>query len=160
MKGSNCFWGIGYVGVKKEVPFYSSRTNARRAVALQVIVDYFAFAYDGLVSNQKTAATDKEDERYWPYRLMNKTSPTLENCVVLYEDGEYKINNGKEIQDDHLFCILVRHKARYTLLIPQSHDFQPWREIDFLASNWSRKVGNVEKKRKIDYVGLTKDRYR
>ena len=112
MVGSNCFWGIGYVGVEKGVPFYSSRTNARRAVALRVIVDYFAFAYDGLVSNQKTETTDTEDVRYWPHQVMNKTSPTLENFVVLYENGEYKINNGKKIQDDHLFCILVRHSAR------------------------------------------------
>ncbi len=156
-KGCNCFWGTGYVGTLKGVPFYSSKANARRSVALRVLVDYFAYAYQNKVTNSKP---ENSKGQYWPDSVMNKTSPTLENFVVLWENNEHGSAQGKGKHEDYLFCILVRHSSRYTLLVPETNDYQPWREVAFHPSNWNQNEGSSEKKRKIDYVGLEKNRYR
>ena len=129
-KGSNSFWEPGYVGVVNGVPYYSTRVNARRAVALRILVDYYAYA--------KTELNLVSNTHLWPEAIMNGTSATIENFVVLSENCMYGTNNQSE---DHLFCILVRHNTRYTLLIPRSRDYRPWKEIEFDACNWSRKRG-------------------
>jgi hypothetical protein len=41
--GKNLFWEVGYVGEKKGIPYYSTKTNAHRAVSLRILPDYFAY---------------------------------------------------------------------------------------------------------------------
>ena len=124
-KGSNSFWETGYVGGVDGVPYYSTRVNARRAVALRILVDYYAYATEKL--------NRVSEIHLWPKAIMNGT---IENFVVLSENCMYGTNPPWE---DHLFCILIRHHTRYTLLIPRSRDYRPWKEIEFNVCNWSRK---------------------
>jgi hypothetical protein len=133
MKGGNTFWVMGYVGMVNSIPYYSSKVNARQAVALRVLVDYFSFA----VENTQSLPPN----HHWPKAVMNKTSPTIENFVVLCENNEYESSHGKYQTEDHLFCILLKDSTRFTLLIPRGRDYRPWKEIDFKAGNWSGKWG-------------------
>jgi hypothetical protein len=126
-KGSNTFWETGYVGEIDGFPYYSTKVNARRSVALRVLVDFFAFKH----YNSRTVIKNS----YWPESIMNKTSITNENFVILVE------NKGAGHHDDHLFCILLKHGTRYTLLIPRDADHKPWKEVEFEAKNWSKKRG-------------------
>ena len=128
IKGSNSFWETGYVGVMNGIPFYSTRVNARRAVALRILVDFYAYASKKFDRTTKT--------HLWPEAIMNGTSASIENFVVL---SEYNMYGTSQPSEDHLFCILIRHNTRYTLLIPWSRDYRPWKEIEFNACNWSRK---------------------
>jgi hypothetical protein len=126
-KGSNTFWETGYVGEHDGFPYYSTKANARRAVALRVLVDFFAY-------KQRHNRTTPRNS-YWPEAIMNKTSITNENFVILVE------NKGAGHNDDHLFCILLKHGPRYTLMVPRDADHKPWKEVEFQAKNWSKKRG-------------------
>ena len=46
---------------------------------------------------------------------------------------------GRGKQEDHLFCIVIRHGENFALLIPRVNSPQPWKEVEFTASNWSKK---------------------
>jgi hypothetical protein len=126
-KGHPTFWEIGYVGELNGFPYYSTKENARRSVALRILVDFFAYKAETNRSAPKN--------HYWPESIMSKTSKTDENFVVLVE------NRGARHHDDHLFCILLKHGPRYTLLIPRINDHTPWKEVEFLATNWIKKRG-------------------
>jgi hypothetical protein len=121
-EGCNSFWEVGYVGMVDGLPYYSTKHNARRAVAIRFLVDYFSFLSEKM-QIQNAAYL-------WTEAVMNKT---VDNFVVLFESG------GKSSVDDHLFCILLRHGMRFTLLIPRGRDNRPWKEIEFSPRNWSRK---------------------
>jgi hypothetical protein len=98
------------VGMVDSIPFYSSKVNAWWAIALWVLVDSFSFAYEKLQTFPQN--------HLLPKVVMNKTSPTIKNCVVLCENNEYETVHGKFQTDYHLICMLLR----YTQLIPQSCD--------------------------------------
>jgi hypothetical protein len=123
--GKNAFWEVGYVGEKQGIPYYSTKTNARRAVSLRILVDYFAYQ---LEKNQGSLPPN----HHWPKTLMNQTTKG-DNFVVLAE------NVGGENDDDHLFSIIVKHGDVCTLLIPRDSDHKPWKEVEFRGSNWSKK---------------------
>jgi hypothetical protein len=124
-KGSNSFWETGYVGEREGLPYYSTEANARRSAALRVLVDYFAY--------KSEVMEDPPQNYYWPGALMDRTK--VDNFVVLAE------NRGANRSDDHLFGIVLKHGERYTLLIPKQNDYQPWKEIEFKATNWTKKRG-------------------
>ena len=100
--GNNCFWETGYVGAWKGLPYYSSKENARRAVSLTVLVEYYSFIYEICPPALR-----------WTDNVMSKSS---NNYVVLFE------NRGNNRSDYLLFCILLNHSSRYTLLIPRTRD--------------------------------------
>jgi hypothetical protein len=125
-KGGNSFWETGYVGERDGLPYYSTKENARRAAAFRVLVDYFAHKVEVM--------QDPPQNSNWPRAIMDQTTKG-DNFVVLAE------NKGGSKTDDHLFCIVLKHGERYTLLIPREHDYQPWKEVEFGPTNWTRKRG-------------------
>ena len=123
--GKNSFWEVGYVGEINGVPYYSTKANARRAVALRILVDYFAYLVE-------TMTGDIPTNHYWPKAIMNQTS-NGDNFVVL---AEKIVGNN---QDGHLFAIVIKHGDVWTLLIPRESNNKPWKHVEFRASNWSKK---------------------
>jgi hypothetical protein len=123
--GKNSFWELGYIGEKDGMPFYSTKINARRAVSLRILVDYFAYQVENITG-------PFPPNHYWPKNLMNQTTRG-DNFVVLAEKG------GGNHEDDHLFCIIMKHGDVCTLLIPRDSDSKPWKEVKFDGINWSKK---------------------
>jgi hypothetical protein len=122
-KGCNSFWEIGYVGTVDGVPYYSTKHNARHAVALRFLVDYFSFLLEQMqIQNAAYLWTEAV--------MRNKTA---DNFVVLFEKG------GKSSTDDHLVYILLRPGMRFSLLIPRGRKNKQWKEIEFSPRNWSRR---------------------
>ena len=113
--GKNTFWETGYIGEKGGVPYYSTQGNARRAVSLRILVDFFTFQVEN-------ADRPLPPNHYWPMVLLDQTT-NGDNFVVLAE------SKGRSKQEDHLFCIVIRRGDSCVLLIPREHDQQPWKEI-------------------------------
>jgi hypothetical protein len=120
-KDSPTFWETGYTGSKDGIPYYSTKENARRAVAFRILVDYYTFIL------RKCSIMDERN--MWPQNLLMKSK---EGYVVLYENG------GRNWGDDCLFCILVKHAEDVTILVPRTKDYKPWKEVRFESSNWDR----------------------
>ena len=123
--GRNSFWETGYVGELEGVPYYCNEANARQAVSLRILVDFFTYK----IENTEGILDPNHN---WPKALMNRTT-SGDNYVVLVED------RGGDKKDDHLFCIVIRHSDSCILLIPRQDDHKPWKEVKFEASNWSKK---------------------
>ena len=123
--GKNTFWETGYVGESESIPYYSSKENAWRAVSLRILVDYFSYK----IENKANSLSSND---YWPTAVMNKTTRG-DNFVVLAEP------KGGDKQNDHLFCIVIKHGNSCVMLIPRREDYHPWKEVEFKAGNWSKK---------------------
>ena len=158
-EGTNCFWETGYVRTTDGVVYYSSKENARLAVALRVLVDYYSFARENLSDTRRLQL----EPHLWTEALSNKTCDTTNHYVVLWENKNYKTVHQKLQKDEHEFCILLRNNRVPVLLIPLSGR-KTWKEVHFLASNWSpiqkkpshyqsRSPRKRTKKRRVEEIG-------
>jgi hypothetical protein len=124
-RGMNAFWETGYVGELEKKSYYSTEENTRRVVALVILVDYYAYRV-------RYTRDVLPLEHNWTAELMEGTTKG-DNFVVLAE------NRGIDRNDDHLFCIIIRHGDKHTVLIPREKEFQPWKEVEFNADNYSKR---------------------